>query len=288
MAEHNLITAEQLKGRLDRGESVVLLDVRYDPKQAAYGRVAYGEGHLPGAAFVDFKAELTDPAGEHGGRSPLPSPDRLAERFGALGIDRETAVVVYETTNGPAAARLWWVLRYLGVEQTQVLDGGYEAWIAAGYPVTTEAAGAVAPRQLVPAVQADWLADVAEVRAASGARLAGERGVRLVDSRPADQYAGRDGGFDPVAGHIPGAESYFWKTTTLDEGGAWRSPEQLRERFAGLSPDDEIIVYCGSGISATPNVLALREAGYSQVKLYAGSWSDWISYSENVVATGEE
>ena len=288
MAEQNIIDVEQLKNRLDQGERIVLLDVRFHPKETAYGRDAYTEGHLPGASFIDFKAELADPAGEHGGRSPLPAPDQLAQRFGSLGIDRETAVVVYETGNGPAVSRLWWILRYLGVERSQVLDGGYDAWVAAGHPVTTEPPADTSPRELVPVPQPDWLADVTEVRAASVARLSGARAVRLVDSRDAEQYAGRDGGFDPVAGHIPGAEHYFWKTSALSADGTWGSPEELRERFAGLSPEEEIIVYCGSGISATPNILALREAGYTNVKLYAGSWSDWISYSENPVATGEE
>ena len=124
-------------------------------------------------------------------------------------------------------------------------------------------------------------------RAADVANLApssGQSSAKLVDSRDAAQYAGLEAPFDPVAGHIPGALHYFWKDALHDDG-SWKSPEQLSERFASLPKEEEIIVYCGSGISATPNVLALREAGYENVKLYAGSWSDWISYSENPVAT---
>ncbi|WP_338016114.1 sulfurtransferase [Paenibacillus paridis] len=285
MSLSNVLSVEQLKERITSGEQIVLLDVRFHPKVPAYGKEAYAKGHLPGAHFIDFKASLTDPAREHGGRSPLPTPERLAELFGLLGIDRDSAVVAYEDGNGPAAARLWWVLRYLGVERVQVLDGGFSAWESAGEPVSQEPAVVTAPREFVPAPKADWLVSVDEVRAASANR--GEGGTRLVDSRDAAQYAGRDVSFDPVGGHIPGAANFFWKDV-LSEDGAWKSTEQLRERFTALPKDAEIIVYCGSGISATPNVLALKEAGYTNVKLYAGSWSDWISYEGNSVAVGDE
>ncbi|WP_372631569.1 sulfurtransferase [Cohnella sp.] len=282
MSSTNVVSVEQLRSRLEGGERIALLDVRFNPKEPAYGREAYTKGHLPGAAFIDFKADLTDPAQEHGGRSPLPAPERLAALFGSLGIDRETAVVAYEDGNGPAASRLWWVLRYLGAERVQVLDGGYSAWTAAGGAVEAGPAGVAAPREFVPSPRADWLAGVEEVRRASAGG-----GAKLVDSRDAAQFSGREAPFDPVAGHIPGASNYFWKDA-LEADGAWKSPEQLRERFADLPQSGEIIVYCGSGISATPNVLALQEAGYENVKLYAGSWSDWISYSENPVAVGDE
>lgn len=276
----NIVNVEWLQSRLKQG-SVVIADVRFSPKEAQYGAHAYEQGHLPGAVFVDFKAQLTAPAQEHGGRSPLPSPERLAEAFGALGIGEGTTVVVYEDGNGPAASRLWWVLKYLGHEETYVLDGGYSAWTAAGLPVTAEKP-AVEPRTFVPAPQTEWLADVEAVKAAIG-----KPGTVLVDSRDANQYLGLKAPFDPVAGHIPGAVNYFWKDA-LDVEGGWKSAVGMQERFAGLADAEEVIVYCGSGISACPNVLALTEAGHGNVKLYAGSWSDWISYSENPIATGEE
>ncbi|OBZ14360.1 3-mercaptopyruvate sulfurtransferase [Bacillus sp. FJAT-27264] len=281
----NIVSVEQLKARLENGERIVLLDVRFDPKESSYGREAYAKGHIPGALFIDFKADLTDPAEKHGGRSPLPSPERLATLFGSLGIERDTAVVAYEDGNGPAASRLWWVLRYLGAEQVQVLNGGYSAWTDAGEAVSAEQVIVTEPREFVPAPQADWLVGVEEVREVAGDQRQG--GARLVDSRDAAQYAGLEAPFDHISGHIPGAANYFWKDA-LQGDGFWKSPEQLREQFANLPKEDEIIVYCGSGISATPNVLALREAGYENVKLYAGSWSDWISYDENPIATGDE
>lgn len=278
----NILSVRELQARLEQKERLVLADVRFSPKEGGYGREAYDRNHLPGAVFVDFKAVLTDPPQLHGGRSPLPSPEALAERLGVLGIDRSTPVVIYEDSNGPAAARLWWVLKYLGHEAAYVLDGGYTAWTAAGLPVTAEEPAAE-PRTFEVALRPERLVGVEEARAASG----GSGGAALVDSRDASQYRGLEAPFDPVAGHIPGAVNYFWKDA-LSADGTWKDAESLRGHFAGLDREREIIVYCGSGISATPNVLALEEAGYSNVKLYAGSWSDWISYPENPVATGEE
>lgn len=287
MSFTNIVNAEWVRSRLSKGagdsERVVIADVRFSPKDAQYGRNAYAEGHLPEAVFVDFKADLTDPAGEHGGRSPLPSPERLAAIFGGLGIDGLTTVVVYEDGNGPAASRLWWILKYLGHDSVYVLDGGYSAWTAAGFPVTQQSS-LPEVRTFIPAVRPELLADVNEVRAASERRVS----AALVDSRDANQYLGLEAPFDPVAGHIPGAVNFFWKDG-LNEDGSWKTQEHLRESFSGLGSSlDEIIVYCGSGISATPNVLALQEAGFTNVKLYSGSWSDWISYEENPIATGEE
>ncbi|SDD17176.1 thiosulfate/3-mercaptopyruvate sulfurtransferase [Paenibacillus sp. UNCCL117] len=280
MSVSHIVSTDWVLKRLETGE-LVLADVRFSPKDADYGRRAYEQGHIPGAVFVDFKADLTAPAGEHGGRSPLPSPERLSERFGQLGIDRSTTVVIYEDGNGPAAARLWWVLRYLGHDDVHVLDGGYSAWTAAGLLVSDELP-APQPRQFAAEPRPQLLADVREVRTAA------ERpGTVLVDSRDLNQYLGLEAPFDPVAGHIPGAVHYFWKDA-LTENGAWKPAQDLQERFRGIADAQEVIVYCGSGISATPNVLALTEAGVKNVKLYAGSWSDWISYPDNPIATGEE
>lgn len=283
MSSSNIVSVEWLRSRQQSGQRIVIADVRFSPKDADYGRSAYEQGHLPGAVFVNFKAELTDPAGEHGGRSPLPTPERLADIFGGLGIDRSTDVVVYEDINGPAASRLWWVLKYLGNDNVYVLDGGYRAWTAAGLPIS-QAFPEYERRTFDAAPRPELLVGVDEVRLASSRS---DGGPALIDSRDANQYLGLEAPFDPIAGHIPGAVNIFWKDG-LTEDGLWKSPEQLREQFASVGASDEIIVYCGSGISATPNVLALQEAGFTNVKLYAGSWSDWISYSENPIVTGNE
>lgn len=275
-----IVSADWVEAQLEKGELTVL-DVRFAPGQPNYGRESYERGHLPCAVFVDFKKDLTASAQKHGGRSPLPSAEQLAETLGQLGVSRDRAVVVYDDEGDPASARLWWILSYLGHEQAYVLDGGFKAWEREGRPLSTELTEPE-PAAFVPEPQEDWLADQEEVKAALD-----QNRVTLIDSRDLAQYLGEEAPFDPVAGHIPGSKHYFWKDGR-DEQGRWKGPEAQKERFAELPLDQELIVYCGSGISACPNVLALKEAGYKNVKLYSGSWSDWISYEGNPIATGEE
>lgn len=275
----NLVSKEWVLEQLQSNPGqLVIADVRFSPGDPGYAFEAYQREHVPGAVFVDLKKDLMDPPGEHGGRSPLPQPDELARRFGNLGIDASTPVVVYDDDLRPEGARLWWILKYLGHGSAYILDGGFASWKSAGYPLTSKKSE-LTPRVFQASVQKDWMADVNEVRAKLGAA-----GVTLLDSRDWKQFTGETA-LDPVAGHIPGAVHAFWKDG-MDEDGTWKGAERQRERFAGISPEDEVIVYCGSGLSACPNVLALQEAGYGKVKLYAGSWSDWISHKDNPVSIG--
>ncbi|MCV4233024.1 sulfurtransferase [Virgibacillus sp. LDC1] len=277
----NVVSKEWVLEQLQSNPGqLVIADVRFSPGDPGYGFEAYRYEHVPGAVFVDLKKDLMDPPGEHGGRSPLPQPDELARRFGNLGIDASTPVVVYDDDLRPEGARLWWILKYLGHGSAYILDGGFASWKSAGYPLTSKKSE-LTPRVFQASVQKDWLADVNEVRAKLGAA-----GVTLLDSRDWKQFTGETAPLDSVAGHIPGAVHAFWKDG-MDEDGTWKGAERQRERFAGISPEDEVIVYCGSGLSACPNVLALQEAGYGKVKLYAGSWSDWISYKDHEIAAGE-
>lgn len=277
----NLVSKEWVLEQLESNPNqLVIADVRFSPGNEGYGLEAYQREHVPGAVFIDLKKELMDPPGEHGGRSPLPQPDELARRLGNLGIDASTPVVVYDDDLRPEGARLWWILKYLGHGSAFILDGGFTGWKSAGYPLTSGKIE-VTPRSFQASVQEEWLADVNEVRAKLGAA-----GVTLLDSRDWKQFTGETAPLDPVAGHIPGAVHAYWKDG-IDEDGTLKGAERQRERFTGIDPDHEVIVYCGSGLSACPNVLALREAGYRNVKLYAGSWSDWISYKDNEIAAGE-
>lgn len=277
----NLVSKEWVLEQLESNPNqLVIADVRFSPGNEGYGLEAYQREHVPGAVFIDLKKELMDPPGEHGGRSPLPQPDELARRLGNLGIDASTPVVVYDDDLRPEGARLWWILKYLGHGSAFILDGGFTGWKSAGYPLTSGKIE-VTPRSFQASVQEEWLADVNEVRAKLGAA-----GVTLLDSRDWKQFTGETAPLDPVAGHIPGAVHAYWQDG-IDEDGTLKGAERQRERFTGIDPDHEVIVYCGSGLSACPNVLALREAGYRKVKLYAGSWSDWISYKDNEIAAGE-
>ncbi|MGG6314616.1 sulfurtransferase [Paenibacillus macerans] len=264
---------------------LVIVDCRFELGQPEAGRTAFDAAHIPGAVYLDLERDLSAPVTEHGGRHPLPAPDALAERFGRAGIGGATRVVAYDDQGGLNASRLWWLLRWLGHDEVYVMAEGFAAWQAGGYPVTAERR-TVVPAAFTPAVRPDMLAGVEDVR-----RALGDPDTLLVDSRAADRYAGLTEPLDAKAGHIPGAINRFWKQV-LDASGAWKSDGELREQLApvtaALDEGREAIVYCGSGVSACPNVLALYRLGYPQVKLYAGSWSDWISYENNPIATGEE
>ncbi len=278
----NIVSVRWVLARLYEPDMVVV-DCRFQLGQPEAGRNAYEESHIPGAIYLDLEKDLSGPLDEHGGRHPLPDAAELAARFGKAGISNETRVVAYDDQGGAMASRLWWLLKYLGHENVFVMDGGFSAWKTAGCPVSAEQK-IIVPAQFVATVQHSMLVEVDEVRES----LDTGRYV-LIDSREAPRYRGEVEPIDPVAGHIPGARNMFWAEGRHADG-SWKNADEQLERFssAGLSADDEIVVYCGSGVTATPNVLALQEAGFAKVKLYAGSWSDWISYPENPIATGEE
>lgn len=301
------VSKRWLLARLYEPEQTIV-DCRFTLGKPDAGRESYEQEHIPGAIYLDLELDLSSPVGEHGGRHPLPVPEVLAARLAKLGIGNDSRIVAYDDESGMNAARLWWLLRYLGHEQVYILEGGFSQWKAEKYPVTDHQPVRV-PGSFVPNVQPQMLAGVEKVREVSektvhaGADAGTDAGVDsgtiaavaasssalpiLVDSRANDRYQGMNETLDKKAGHIPGALNFFWKDTQ-NADGTFKSAEQLQEHFAGLDKDTEIIVYCGSGVTACPNVLALEKAGYKHVRLYAGSWSDWISYEENPIATGEE
>lgn len=261
----------------------VIVDCRFILGQPDAGRNAYAEGHIPGAVYFDLERDLSGPIAEHGGRHPLPVLDDFADKLGQAGIDASKTVVVYDDQGGAMASRLWWMLRYAGhaQERVKLLGGGFGAWKAAGHPVSTETPQ-VRKAVFHAVLQPDMLLSMKEVKA----RL-GRPGTTLIDSRERPRYLGETEPLDPVAGHIPGAVNRFWKDA-LGADGKWQDAAGQQARFADLDRESEIVVYCGSGVTACPNVLALAEAGFANVKLYGGSWSDWISYKDNPIATGEE
>jgi thiosulfate/3-mercaptopyruvate sulfurtransferase len=280
----NVLPQTEVLAHLD-DPSLVIVDCRFQLGKPDAGREAYEASHIPGAIYLDLEKDLSgplDPDGE-GGRHPLPDAAQLTGTLSRAGIGNDTVVVAYDDQGGAMASRLWWLLKYLGHEKVYVLDQSYSAWVREGHPVTAEVP-AHAPKQFLATVQHSKLIEMDEVR-----EKLGESGVKLIDSRDGARYRGEVEPIDKKAGHIPGAMNLFWGEGRTAEG-TWKSPEQHAARFeeAGLAKDDEIIVYCGSGVTATPNVMALEEAGYKHVRLYAGSWSDWISYSGNPVAVGEE
>ncbi len=272
-----LITAAVLRRRLSHADPPALLDVRWDLATGAQPD-AYARGHIPGAAFVDLDHDLAAPPGIRG-RHPLPAADRLGRRMRAAGVAGGRPVVVYDGANGMAAARAWWVLRYFGHPEVSLLDGGLQAWTAAGGELTSDAS-AVKPGDFQPHPGQMPVLD------AAGAAALAHRGV-LLDARAPERFRGEAEPIDPVAGHIPGARNRPM-TLSLDHcTGAFADPRTLRRGFAelGVGPGTEVGVYCGSGVSAAHGVLALELAGVAAA-LYPGSWSEWVSDPDRPVATG--
>ncbi|MGG1519433.1 sulfurtransferase [Paenibacillus oryzisoli] len=276
----NIVSQSWLLGQLGDA-NIVIADCRFALGQPNSGRTLYEQDHIPGAVYVDLEKDMSGALMAHGGRHPLPDLGGFSILVGNLGIDGTKTVVAYDDQGGAMASRLWWMLKFLGHSEVYVLDQGYTAWKAAGYPVTAEVSQPY-PCTFSPKVNRRMLASMDEVK-----DKLGSPGTVLVDSREERRYLGLEEPIDKAAGHIPGARNFFWKGV-LGENGAWKTAAEQEQHFASLRDAEEIIVYCGSGVTACPNVLALSEAGFDNVKLYSGSWSDWISWEDNPIATGEE
>lgn len=273
-----LITASDLAREAAGGSPPVLLDVRWQ-LGGPPGRPAYEEGHIPGAVYVDLEADLAGPPGS-GGRHPLPDPAVLGAAMRRAGVSSGRPVVVYDDAQGWGAARAWWLLRWAGHPSVRVLDGGLRAWREIGGPLETAepapAEGTFEPDPgALPVLGADEAAELAR------------KGV-LLDARAAERYRGEVEPVDPVAGHIPGALSAP-TAGNLTAGGRFRPAGELAGRFAalGVRGDAPVGVYCGSGVSAAQEVLALELAGIPAA-LYPGSWSEWCAGPERPVATGAD
>ncbi|MET0459072.1 MAG: sulfurtransferase [Ilumatobacteraceae bacterium] len=281
MAASPLIDAAELRALVDAGTPPVLLDVRWK-LGATDHRDAYLAGHVPGARFVDLETDLAGPRDPAAGRHPLPDPATFAARAAAWGIGADDAVVAYDDNGGLAAARLWWLLRWIGHERVQVLDGGLGAWRAAGGDVevgdvTVARAG---PDPAPPVSHRPAMGTVSAEQVAAG--TVGP----LLDARAGERYRGELEPVDPVAGHIPGALSAP-TTDNLLADGRFADPDTLRRRFTdlGLTPGEPAAVYCGSGVTAAHEILALEVAGFPGVALYPASWSGWVSDPDHPVAT---
>ena len=281
-----LVSAADLRAELGQPSPPVLVDVQWilTAAQGPVGRERYAAAHLPGATHVDLDAELAGPPGHGGlgglgGRHPLPEAAVVEAALRRAGVEEGSRVVVYDQGPGFAAARAWWVLRWVGVTQVRVLDGGLAAWTAGGGETTTvvpgpRAGGFTARGGSLPVLDADTAAEVA-------------RDGVLVDARAAERFSGATEPIDPVAGHIPGAVNAP-TTDNMAPDGRFLPADELRTRFSswGIGVDNTRVgVYCGSGVTAAHELLALHEAGIDAT-LYVGSWSDWITDPDRPVATG--
>ena len=272
----SIISAEELKQVL-ADEQLVIIDCRFDLMNPEAGRQQYQQSHIPGALFADINTDLSGPPLTDHGRHPLPSVAALTDLFSSLGIHSTTQVIAYDDAKGAFAARLWWLLRYLGHESVAVLEGGWSAWQAAGYAESSASNPPVAG-VFQAHVQAEWLVLLDEV----------SQQPLLIDSREPARYRGEQEPIDPIAGHIPGAINRCWKEN-LDTDGCFKPAATLREEFAALQnavPDQSPVFYCGSGVTACHNLLAYHHAGLAPARLYAGSWSEWCADASRPVATG--
>ena len=274
----NLLAASELYARLGTPDLVVV-DTRCSLQDIHYGERAYRAGHIPGAVFLDIDRDLSGPKGVHGGRHPLPEVAELVSKLCAVGISNSSLVVAYDDAGGMFAGRLWWLLKYLG-HDALLLDGGLPAWLETGYPVSAELPKPT-PGSFTPHLRPELLVTMAEVQ-----RALSDPDTVLIDARAPERYRGELEPLDPKAGHIPGARNYPFANNL--EGGKFKDVAALRERYAGLMGAKRLIAYCGSGVSSAHNIIALDEVGVGGVQLYAGSWSDWVSYEDNPIATGAE
>ena len=285
MSEH-LISVAALAERLGDGVTRIF-DVRHNLMDHSAGAAEYLAGHIPDARFLDNETQLAAAKTGRNGRHPLPEPADFAALMAAYGVSEDSPVVIYDASGGMFAAHLWWMLRWIGHTDVRVLDGGWQAWQAAGQPVVigaaTDEVPAVAPR-FVDEIQAQ----AARVTARDVLNNIDQFDFTVIDARAEARYRGEVEPMDPVAGHIPGAMNRP-NTENLQPDGRFKSPETLRAEFTALLGDrapKDVVHQCGSGITACHNLLAMEIAGLSGSRLYPGSWSEWCSDASRPVAIG--
>jgi thiosulfate/3-mercaptopyruvate sulfurtransferase len=278
MPHTTLVSAGELAARLSDPDWLVA-DCRAELSDRDAGIRAWEAGHIPGAIHADLERDLSAPVTPMTGRHPLPPVEALAATFSRWGVNGATQVIAYDAGNGAYAARLWWMLRYLGHDAVAVLDGGFSAWHAGGHPVS-DAAVTRRQAEFVAHPRPEMLCDVGGVQAALA------RGERLVDVRGAERFAGRVEPLDTVAGHVPGAVNLPF-TQNLDEKNRFRPKAELAELWrsrTGVTAGSSPICMCGSGVTACQALLSLEVAGLGSGRLYAGSWSEWIRDPRRPVA----
>lgn len=261
-------------------EEIVIADCRFELSNPKVGEQFYKESHIQGAFYFDLEKQLSAPVSQHGGRHPLPDMMQFKAELEKAGIDHTKTVIAYDDGAGLYASRFWWLLTYAGHERVYVLNEGFNGWIKVGYPVTKKIPAFQSANYEIK-IQSEMLATLEEIKEVVENK---KKSPVLIDSRAEDRYLGKTEPLDRIAGRIPGAINKFWAESL--EQGSFKHPDEQKQRFAEFTHEDPMIVYCGSGVSAAPNYIALKMAGYQNIKLYAGSYSDWVSYDDNPVETG--
>lgn len=276
-----LISTGTLAAQLGGGWAVV--DCRYDLKDEAWGRRQYLESHIPGAVYASLSRDMSTVPDGTNGRHPLPSPEAMTQTFSRLGIGPGTQAVLYDQDDGRYASRLWWMLRYMGHQAAAVLDGGWAKWTREGRR------GRGGEEKRSAATFEGTPQPGARLRVEEVERLLGRPDALLVDARAPERYEGRNETIDRAAGHIPGAANHFYQWN-VGADGTMRPPDQLRARFEQLlsgRPAKQVVMYCGSGVTACQNLLAMEHAGLRGAHLYPGSWSEWSSDPARPIETAQ-
>ena len=277
-----LVSTAQLAAELANPDWVVF-DCRFTLTDPEAGRTAYKTSHIAGSRYVDLNVDLSSHPTAQSGRHPLPDANRLCEKLGNWGVGGHTQVVVYDDSYGSMAVRLWWLLRWLGHEHVALLDGGLPKWMKEKHPVSA-ALPAITPQVFPCSPRPAMLVDAATVES-----IRCSPSHRLIDARPEQRFTGEREPLDAVAGHIPGTVNWVYEEN-IDFDGTYLPADELRENYArlldGVSPEN-VVHTCGSGVTASHNILAMEIAGLTGSRLYPGSWSEWITDPSRPIATGD-
>lgn len=274
-----LISVEQLAHRL-KDDDLLLIDVRFKLEDPGYGRTAFAVAHIPGAVYMDLDHDLSAEIvpGETG-RHPLPDVDVFEAKLRDAGLRTSDHVVIYDDGPGFYAARLWWMLQWVGHHKVSVLDGGLAAWLKAGLGMSSSMAARAWPSDFVAHPDNGLMVDAKAI-------LEADAKLQLLDARAPERFRGEVEPIDPIAGHIPGALCLPC-AANLGADGRWLPKEQLAARFPPLPEGLQRVCYCGSGVTACHNILAAVIAGLPMPRLYPGSWSEWITHPDRPIATGQ-
>ena len=281
MSYEKIISVEDLNNNLNNNNWFIF-DCRFELKDPHEGRKRFAQGHIPGAQFADLDTDLSSPITESSGRHPLPNPETFIVKLQQWGVNNDSQVICYDDMSGAYAARMWWLMRWLGHKNTAVLDGGIEKWIANNLPLVADNVTKSKGNFSGKANNEMWV-DINFVQ-----KEIELNNIRLLDARIVERFTAADLETDPVPGHIPGSENFPFPEN-LNQHGLFLSAEELHARFAPVfsnSSENQIINMCGSGVTACHNLLAMSLAGLPMTRLYVGSWSEWIKDKQRPVAVG--
>lgn len=272
----SIVSAEWLKENLDN-PNIKIIDCRFRLPQPDWGYQQYQDSHIKNAYYLDLNQDLSSPVETHGGRHPLPNPDKFAQKLAEIGIiQNQTLVIPYDDSRFTFSARLWWLLRYFGHQSVALLDGGWHEWQRLNFPTDNVIPSAI-PGSFVVTEQSNWIVDIDTVK-----QKQGQSHSVIIDARSPDRYLGKTEPIDPIAGSIPTAKNVFWQEMSTETGKLKSIPE-LEQIWQPYRDYQEIIVYCGSGVTACVDILSLEMINVTQYQLYVGGWSDWCSYPNNFI-----